>query len=89
MNAAIATVAAITHGFTLGFHAVMGAAAAAAAMLWSCSWAGDSIWRKHTAGVRGRSVVCLHIDAEPLHTDSKIGQRRHPAVDPWSGSANR
>ena len=32
IKAAIATVAAITHGFVFGFHAVMGTAAAAAAM---------------------------------------------------------
>jgi len=32
MKAAIATVTAITHGFVFGFHAVMGTAAAAAAM---------------------------------------------------------
>jgi hypothetical protein len=37
MKAAIATVAAMTHGFVFGFHAVMGTAAAAAAMSLLCS----------------------------------------------------
>jgi hypothetical protein len=37
MKAAIATVAAITHGFVFGFHVVMGTAAAAAAMSLLCS----------------------------------------------------
>jgi hypothetical protein len=46
MKAAIATVAAITHGLVFGFHAVMGTAAAAAAMSAPCSCRMGLVLRK-------------------------------------------
>ncbi len=61
MNAAIATVAAITHGFVFGFHAVMGTAAAAAAMDSFRSCRVDSPGRKDTAKQRdGALMVSLY-----------------------------
>ena len=61
MNAAIATVAAITHGFVFGFHAVMGTAAAAAAMDSFRSCRMGSPGRKNTAKQRdGASMVLLY-----------------------------
>jgi hypothetical protein len=55
MNAANATVAAITHGLVLGFHAVMGTAAAAAAMDSIHSWRMGLLRRKDTAGKARKS----------------------------------
>jgi hypothetical protein len=52
MKAANATVAAITHGFVFGFHAVMGTAAAAAAMSRFAPAGWGSLWRKNTAEAR-------------------------------------
>jgi hypothetical protein len=53
MKAASATVAAITHGFVLGFQVVIGAVAAAAAMVCACSYSRDPA----TADVQNAAVI--------------------------------
>jgi hypothetical protein len=59
INAAIATVAAITHGLVFGFHAVMGTAAAAAAMGSFRSCRMGSPGRKDTARRHGGALMVL------------------------------